>query len=425
MEKFTKLTIFLIAVVVLARAASLLGRRFGLSPVTIQLLIGVLLGPSLVDLLGVPIILGTWGSVSPNPLHGILKVLAEIGLIQLMFFAGFRMDWGGVRANLSRILPLGFWSSFLTLVGVAIATRYFSGRWAEALGLGAMMAASGFGISALNLSRMKILESHAASVISGATALSGLLALLLMIATLTTNYAMMFGGFKAAVAVSWFFWKLIMFYAIAYFLTSRFLNRVAGPNLRKRPGHLLIGYFLLVAALYAWAAMHFGSFAAAGVASLGGILLGRSTFEGKEKIAGESESTVTSIPIGILFIVLGMEVNFREAGVNIIFLIILLGTVTASKMMGGWTGTRKGFGSPRERALDLLGILPQGEMGMLIAAYLFSRGVVNPSQFNMAIIVMVTLTMLSPILMKVALPDLGKKEVSVAPSFTGGELRKG
>jgi Kef-type K+ transport system membrane component KefB len=222
-----------------------------------------------------------------------------------------------------------------------------------------------------------------------------------MIASLTVNYGMTFGGFKSAVAVSWFLGKLIMFYAIAYFLMSRFLNRVAGPKSRKRPGHLLIGYFLLVAALYAWAAMHFGSFAAVGVASLGGILLGSSNLEGKEKIAEESESTVTSIPIGVLFIVLGMEVNFREAGVNMIFLIILFGTVIASKWIGGWIGTRKGVESLQEKALGIFGTLYQGELGLLIATYLFSRGVVNPSQFNMAIIVMVMLTMLSPILMKV------------------------
>ena len=37
----------------------------------------------------------------------------------------------------------------------------------------------------------------------------------------------------------------------------------------------------------------------------------------------------------------------------------------------------------------MFGALYQGEMGILIAAYLFSRGLVNPSQFNIAIIVVV------------------------------------
>jgi hypothetical protein len=40
-------------------------------------------------------------------------------------------------------------------------------------------------------------------------------------------------------------------------------------------------------------------------------------------------------------------------------------------------------------------------MGILISAYLFSRGMVNPSQFNLAIIAVVILTMITPVLMKV------------------------
>jgi len=66
--------------------------------------------------------------------------------------------------------------------------------------------------------------------------------------------------------------------------------------------------------------------------------------------------------------------------------------------------------------------LPQGEMGMLIAAYLFSRGLVSPSSFNAVIIVVIVLTMLTPIVMKVAQIKFNI-QVNVAPSFTGGEER--
>ena len=74
---------------------------------------------------------------------------------------------------------------------------------------------------------------------------------------------------------------------------------------------MLIGYLLLVASLYAWAAMHFGSFAAVGVASLGGALLGTSNQEVKEKIGKGFESILASIPVGILLMVIGMEVNLQ------------------------------------------------------------------------------------------------------------------
>ncbi len=422
MEAFPRWIIILIVLIVVARLAAVMSRRFGLPAVTIQLLIGVLLGPSLLNLLGTPIILGTWGSPSRSPVHSILKILAEIGLIQLMFLAGLEVDWRELKKILKLSFSVGTWGFVLTAVSVAIITRVFVDRWSEALAVSAIVSASSFGISIYYFSEMKIFGSRAVVMASGAAILSGLLAILLMIGSQATNYAMIYGPSKMAIAVSWFLGKLIMFFAVAYFLTSRFLKLVARTGFKKRPRQMLIGYFLLVASLYAWAAMHFGSFAAVGVASLGGALIGMSNLGVKEKIAKGFESILASIPLGILFMVIGMEVNLKAAEGSFIFLAVLLAAVVGAKLIGYWIATNKGYQSLRERVLIMFGVLPQGEMGILIAAYLFSRGLVSPSSFNAVIIVVIALMMLTPIVMKVAQIKFNI-QVNVAPSFTGGEER--
>ena len=99
MEAFTQLTVFLILIILLARAAILLSNRFGLPSISFQLLAGILIGPSLLNFLEAPIVVGTWGSISPSLLHSILKIIAEIGLIQLMFLAGLETDWSRVKAD--------------------------------------------------------------------------------------------------------------------------------------------------------------------------------------------------------------------------------------------------------------------------------------------------------------------------------------
>jgi len=400
MEAFPRWIIILIVLIVVARLAAVMSRRFGLPAVTIQLLIGVLLGPSLLNLLGSPIILGTWGSPSRSPVHSILKILAEIGLIQLMFLAGLEVDWRELKKILKLSFSVGTWGFVLTAVSVAIITRVFVDRWSEALAVSAIVSASSFGISIYYFSEMKILGSRAVVMASGAAILSGLLAILLMIGSQATNYAMIYGPSKMAIAVSWFLGKLIMFFAVAYFLTSRFLKLVARTGFEKRPRQMLIGYLLLVASLYAWAAMHFGSFAAVGVASLGGALIGMSNLEVKERISKGFGSVLASIPVGVFLVVLGMEVNLKEAGGYQNFLIVLLVAIVGAKLIGPWIATRREFNSLRERVLIMFGVLPQGEMGILIAAYLFSRGLVSPSSFNAVIIVVIALTMLTPILMK-------------------------
>jgi len=367
-------------------------------------------------------VLGTWGSPSPGPLHSVLKTIAEIGLIQLMFLAGLEVDWRELKKILKLSFSVGTWGFVLTAVSVAIITRVFVDRWSEALAVSAIVSASSFGISIYYLREMKTLGSRVGIVVSGAAILSGLLAILLMIASQATNYAMIYGPSKMAIAVSWFLGKLIMFFAVAYFLTSRFIKLVARTGFEKRPRQMLIGYLLLVASLYAWAAMHFGSFAAVGVASLGGALIGMSNLEVKEKVSKGLGSVLISLPVGVLFVMLGMEVNLKEAGGYLNFLIVLLVAIVGAKLVGSWIATRREFDSLRERALIVIGILPQGEMGMLIAAYLFSRGLVSPSSFNAVIIVVIVLTMLTPIVMKVAQIKFNI-QVNVAPSFTGGEER--
>jgi Kef-type K+ transport system membrane component KefB len=453
MEQFTYIVIYLVLIIILTRMGVLLAKRFGIPTVTIQLLIGILLGPSVLNLLGVPMVLGTWGSPSPGPLHGVLKILAEIGLIQLMFLAGLEVDWRELKKILKLSFSVGAWGFVLTAVSVAIITRVFVDRWSEALAVSAIVSASSFGISIYYFSKMKILGSRAAVMTSGAAILSGLLAILLMIGSQATNYAMIYGSSKMAIAVSWFLGKLIMFFAVAYFLTSRFLKLVAktgfgrnvprpacggiggvkGHNMKenyitgkprpvagelpKRPRQMLIGYLLLVASLYAWAAMHFGSFAAVGVASLGGTLIGMSNLEVKEKISKGFGSVLASVPVGVFLVVLGMEVNLKEAGGYLNFLIVLLVAIVGAKLIGSWIATQREFNSLRERVLFIIGILPQGEMGILIAAYLFSRGLLNPAFFNVTIVAVVLLTMVSPVLMRITSTEF---EVRTTPVQTAG-----
>ncbi len=421
MEAFPQWIIILIVVIVLARMAVLLARRFGLPSTSVLILFGVLLGPSALNLLEAPMVLGTWGSPSSGPLHGVLKILAEIGLIQLMFLAGLKVDWRELKKILKPSLSVGAWGFLLTAVSIAILTRVFVDRWAEVLALSSVVSASSFGISIYYFSEMKSLDSRVAVTVSGAALLSGLLAILLMIASQATSYAMIYGAFKMAVAVSWFLAKLVMFFVVAYFLASRFLRLSSKSGFQKRPRQILVGYLLLVASLYAWAAMHFGSFAAVGVASLGGALLGTSNREVKDKIAEGFESILASIPAGILLMVIGMEANLKVAEGSFIFLIVLLVVaVIGAKLIGVLIARHGADESLSDRLLLTIGILPQGEMGILIAAYLFSRGLINPSSFNDVTIVVIVLTMIAPIVMKVAQIRFNI-QVNVAPPLTGAK----
>jgi len=100
-------------------------------------------------------------------------------------------------------------------------------------------------------------------------------------------------------------------------------------------------------------------------------------------------------------VAIGMEANFRVASGTIIFLMAMFAVVIVAKLIGSWMATRKDFDIFRERVLIGFGTLPQGEMGILVAAYLFSRGIVSPPSFNAAILLVIMVTMIVPMVMRV------------------------
>ncbi len=399
MGQFLQLLIFLTGLIVLVRAADFVGNRIGLSPITLQFLAGVLLGPSLLNLTGTAIILGTWGSPSPSLSYGGLKTLAEIGLIQLMFMGGLHIDWNRWKATFKPITSLAGWEFVSTAVGTAIISRFFLGRWSEALAMSAIMAASSFGISAYGLNKMMLLRSRASQIALGSAVMGSLLTILLMVTSMAVDYAILYGMLNMAIAVSWFLGKLVMFYAISYFLTSRFLKLGERKGFQERPWQVLIGYLLLVASLYAWAMMHFGSFAAVGVASLGGGLLSASNLGLKERLSKGFESVGVSLPIGILFVILGMGLNLRGIREANLLGILLLGVI-GTRLIGFWIANRRSSEPLEEKGILCLSVLPQGEMGILIAGYLLSRGLVSPSSFNVALTAVVVVTLAVPTLIK-------------------------
>jgi Kef-type K+ transport system membrane component KefB len=418
MDSFILNVTKLAAIIIFAKLSEVFAKRSGLPPVSIQLLAGILLGPSVLSLTGTPVLVGTWGSVSQTPAHSILKVLAEAGLIQLMFLSGLNIDWSALKESWSGTSPgssaeaygsgpLPAWrmSCLYLIPALSAAGVGFWGthRAGGALAIGGIMAAAGLGVAFQTLKEQDLRQCAATNKILGHAVLSTLLGVFLLIAGQATEYAKSYGVLRMAVAVSWLMGKLVMFFAVAYFLMSRYLNRVGRTGSEKWSRQALFGYLLLVAAIYAWGAMHFGSFAAVIVSGFGGALLGIYSRDLKEKLSRTLSSPVAGIFTGVLFIVLGMEAQLQEVWNEIAFGILLLIGAIGGKAIGLWIVPRKEFGSPGERALQLWGILPPAEMGMILAAYAFSRGLLAPSEFQVVIASVLTLTVLGPLAIKIGI----------------------
>jgi Kef-type K+ transport system membrane component KefB len=81
MTPFLQLSLVLVLLITAAKAGGYLSYRLGQPTVLGELLVGVLLGPSLLNILGMP-----W--FSEVHLGEVIQLLAEIGVLLLMFIAG-------------------------------------------------------------------------------------------------------------------------------------------------------------------------------------------------------------------------------------------------------------------------------------------------------------------------------------------------
>src|SRR5882757_1666389 len=177
-------------------AASICG-RFAIPPILGELLVGVLLGPGIVDLLHLDIFGGGQAT-------GAVMLLAQLGGYLLMFLAGVETDIERMR----KASGVAFW---VALAGVIVpfvlgagVGHLFGLSWTTACFLGGALTATSVSISARTLMDAGKMASPEATVILGAAVIDdvmGLFVLAGLAASIATGQGEAFG--VSAMASTW------------------------------------------------------------------------------------------------------------------------------------------------------------------------------------------------------------------------------
>src|ERR1700704_2510242 len=177
-------------------AASLCG-RFGIPPILGELLVGVALGPGVLDLLHLQIFGGGQAT-------GALMLLAQLGGFLLMFIAGLETDIERMRkaSGVAFLVALaGVVVPFVLGAGVG---HLFGLSWTTACFLGGALTATSVSISARTLMDAGKMSTAEASVILGAAVIDdvmGLFVLAALAASIVTAKGEAFG--VAGMASTW------------------------------------------------------------------------------------------------------------------------------------------------------------------------------------------------------------------------------
>ncbi|MEO8378214.1 MAG: cation:proton antiporter [Acidobacteriota bacterium] len=340
------------------------------------------------------IVIGVSGLHWINAHDPLLHVLAELGVILLLFLIGLETD-------LNRLLSVGGAAGAVAATGVVLpfAAGYGVGAWLDypttvSVFLGAALTATSVGITARVLSDLGHLKSDESQVILGAAVIDDILGLVL----LTVISAVAAGAKLTALGVTKIFAVAFGFVALAVILGSLLAPRLIALVTRVRVGKalffasIMFAFGLAYLADLAGSALIIGAFAA-------GLVLAK-TDRGRD--IEREVYDVAQFFIPIFFVSVGAAIDLKavspfHADTRQFFIIGILLTVVAivGKLLAGFAA----FGRPLRKLVIGVGMIPRGEVGLIFAKLGLSAGLLSTGLYtSVALMVMITTFVAPPAL---------------------------
>ncbi|HEV3001848.1 MAG TPA: cation:proton antiporter [Solirubrobacteraceae bacterium] len=370
----------LFVVLLAAKAGDELFKRLGQPALVGEILAGVLIGPSLL------------GLAEPTET---LEVFAELGVVFLLF-------WVGLETRLSDMREVGRVASGVGVFGVVVPFAAGFGAGAAAgesaetsVFVGAALVATSVGITSAVLIELGAIATTAARTVLGAAVIDDVLAMVLL--AVAVGVAESGGVDVGSIAV-------VIGLAVAFVafvalggtrLVARWPDLFHAPRFSESP---LLPAVILCLGLAAFAAQ-------IGLAAIiGAFLAGMVCAEMRDRRDFEEEvAPLYAFFPPFFFVFIGLEVDLGAFG-DVEVLLALLGITAlaaATKFLPAWLAAR-GLG-PRDALVVGVGMVPRGEVGIIVAGIGATAGVVEDDLFAVIVGMSILTTLLVPPVLRRAL----------------------
>lgn len=386
MSHFLQLAFLLSAILLVSKLAGYVSIRLGQPAVLGELLSGILLGPSLLNLLHLPFVTHELGAT--------ITEFAEIGVLLLMFMAGLELHFSEMRHNL-RVAALAGLMGVLLPVLLGWGTGLLFGLDQSAsLFLGLTLGATSVSISAQTLMELKVLRSRVGLSLLGAAVLDDVLIILLLSVFLAVQ-----GGAGGLMSIVFTIGRMLLF------LFASVLFGLQGlPWIIRKVAHLPISQGVLtisvvIMLVYGIAAELFGGMAAITGAFIAGLMLARTPE--KERIEAGVHALAYALFVPIFFVNIGLSINLREFQTEaILFTIVISAGAIAGKWFGaGWGAKLSGLNSTEAVQLGA-GMISRGEVGLIVASVGIQNGLMSGNEFSAIVVMILLTTLVTPLILR-------------------------
>ncbi|WP_305064648.1 cation:proton antiporter [Methanococcoides sp.] len=330
----------------------------------------------------------------------ILKFLAEMGAIFLLFTAGYKevhlrdLKESSAKASVATVVQIFVAFSFGAALGA-----YFHLSVLESIFIGVAFSPTSIGVVVRTLIDMDYLSSKPGSMMLTSSIFDDIIGIFLLsiVVTMAT-----YEQFPSGVQVLIILLKMVAFVAIMFSLRKWVFSRLFDQIHRMHVKESIFAFVIVIALFSAYLAEVFGLHAVIG-AFIGGVMLSDVSHAKIEHVQSKVTGLAYGIFVPIFFAFIGISLNIASLQTIGLFSVLVVVLALSGKLIGGFLGGRLiGFDN-YDSLIFGVGVMPRAGVELVLISIGKEMGIIGDEVFS-AIVLMVAVSILvSPVLLKKAI----------------------
>ena len=364
-----------------ALAGYLLAYRINQSAVVGIILAGIVVGPSLLRLV---------------TYTDFVSTLAHLGAVVLLFTIGLEFNIKDIARI--RYFVIGLAGIIVPALGGFLIASLFGFDFKTSVFIGTALTATSIAITANVLREMGKLQTETAKAIIGAAVIDDILALL----ALSVSEGIVSGDLSSisilitAARATGF---IVLGVLVGKMLLGKLIVRLDKTKIAEKYPESIFIFAIMVAFLYAMTAEFVGLSAIVGSflagASFAGVRLRRG------EIFREGAEHLQIIFASIFFISLGVIMDLHVITPNLLWFVLVLSTVAIlTKTIGCAIPAIIQRMSFRDSMIVGIGMVPRGEVAMIVALIGLSQNLIDQSTYSALILMSLLTTIIPPLILR-------------------------
>jgi Kef-type K+ transport system membrane component KefB len=387
MTEPTSFVLQLSILLVAALAGGLLIKKFGYPVALGELIVGIILGPSVFNLITD---------------QATVSVFAELGAIILLFYIGLETQINDLKKQLLPSLTVGVLGAIIPMALCYYTALAFNISNSEALFLGVVFTATSIGITIRLLRDMGKLNNPIGLTVLGAGIVDDVVAVVLLSVVLST-----LAGAASVTTIGLVIVKAIAFWAVMVLFGSKVLVKII--DRLKFDDEYIILFLLAYCFLASYISAIIGLSAIVG-AFAAGLPLTRQ--QAKVRMVLDQTKSLYMFFVPIFFISIGTLINLSVFGQAAYLGLVITAVAFIGKILGSYIAARLNKFSNKDALKIGISMTPRGEMGLIVASLGLTSGLISTGTYSIAVMAVILTTFIAIPILKMALSDKKSKPSS-------------